>query len=504
LGGSLGKAVKRRHDEYAVSLKSKLGRLGGRPPGSPKVEQATLFGPVEVSKDASFVAPNADTRQPPNADTLQPPNADTRQPPNADTRQPPNADTRQPPNDKGESVKDGTSSADVGRERHETLQELRAKMDELLSHSPKPSPKRVNVSDTKLPFEPIDVDGLLLHRRQLRLSPSKAIGRIPVDAARSANQELLTLLALDPRLHDCDPSKALYLDTETTGLGGGTGTLAFLIGLAWFDEKGAVLEQLLLMSPAEEPALLRYLDRCLARSSMLVTFNGKSFDWPLLQSRYVMNRRSAPDGLPHLDLLSVARRLHRKRLGSVSLKRLESEVLGLNRGPDIDGSEIAPRYYHFLRTADASVLEVVIEHNVIDVLSMMALVGLYGEPLELLAPLDLVALGHNFIRAKAHDRASAVAELARTRGAGPEAIRLSARVAKARGDKQKALLDFEELASEISDDTVRLELAKLYEHVVRDPKRALACVEQGTGERMEALAKRKARLIRKLEKRNKV
>jgi hypothetical protein len=217
-----------------------------------------------------------------------------------------------------------------------------------------------------------------------------------------------------------------------------------------------------------------------------------------------MNHRSPPESLPHLDLLSIARRLHRQRIGSVSLKRVEVEVLGLTRGPDIDGSEIAPRYAHFLRTEDESELNVVVEHNVIDVLSMMALVGLYGEPLDLLDPLDLVALGNSFVRAKAHERAEGIADLARARGAGPEAIRLSARVAKARGDKQKALLNFEELAKEVSDDKVRLELAKLYEHVVRDPTRALGCVALGTGEKEDALNKRKARLERKLVKQNKV
>jgi hypothetical protein len=131
---------------------------------------------------------------------------------------------------------------------------------------------------------------------------------------------------------------------------------------------------------------------------------------------------------------------------------------------------------------------------------MMALVGLYGEPLELLAPMDLVMLGNNFIRAKAHERAENTAEIARERGAGAEAVRLAARVAKARGDKQKALVRFEELAQEVSDDQTRLELAKLYEHVVRDPERALNCVTQGTGESEVASEKRKNRLIRKIAK----
>jgi uncharacterized protein YprB with RNaseH-like and TPR domain len=395
---------------------------------------------------------------------------------------------------------ESSSTVPVEVDRQEVLEALREKMGKLLVRPSKPRQKRETPNDEKLPFEPIDVNGMTLHRRQLRFPKSKAIGRIPIDAASSATEEILSLLALDPSLRHCEPRRALYLDTETTGLGGGTGTLAFLLGLSWFDDNGAILEQLLLRSPAEEPAMLQYLACCLDGKSMLVTFNGKSFDWPLLQTRYVMNRMQAPESLPHLDLLSIARRIHRKRIGSVSLKHVESEVLGLERGPDVDGSEIAPRYHHYLRSSDESVLKAVVDHNVIDVLSMMALVGLYGEPLELLAPMDLVMLGNNFIRAKAHERAENTAEIARERGAGAEAVRLAARVAKARGDKQKALVRFEELAQEVSDDQTRLELAKLYEHVVRDPERALNCVTQGTGESEVASEKRKNRLIRKIAK----
>jgi hypothetical protein len=391
-------------------------------------------------------------------------------------------------------------AGDRAATREETLDELRAKMEALLATKPTEKRERANPSETTLPFFPVEIDGMILHRRQLRVAPSKTVGKIPCDAAACATSEMLSLLALDPSLRPCSPRKALYLDTETTGLGGGAGSLAFLLGLAWFDDDGLWLEQLLLRSPAEEPAMLRYLDDCLARSELLVTFNGKSFDWPLLKSRYVMNHRATPADLPHLDLLHIARRLHKKRVGSVTLKRLESEVLGLERGPDIDGAEIGPRYAHFLRSGDESALAIVVEHNAIDVLSMLALVGLYGEPLELLDPTDLVQLGQSFIRGKAHERADAVATLARSRGAGPEAIRLTARVAKARGDKVRALAHFEELARELSDDDVRLELAKLYEHVVRDPHKALEVVTLGTGESDEAQAKRRARLERKLGK----
>lgn len=397
----------------------------------------------------------------------------------------------------------GPAPSEGTEDRAETLAQLREQMGAILEQPARPKRQPKSPSETALPFFPHEIAGLTVHRRHLRIARSKTVGRIPVDSAGDATAEILGLLALDPRLLPCDPKKALYLDTETTGLGGGAGTLAFLLGLAWFDEEGPVLEQLLLTSPAEEPAMLHYLRERLDEASMLVTFNGKSFDWPLLQGRYVMNHLPVPNSLPHLDLLHIARRLHKKRVGSVTLKRVESEVLGLERGPDIDGAEIGPRYAHFLRTGDEEALSIVVTHNAIDVLSMLALVGLYGEPLGLLDARDLPSLGQSYLRGKAMDgalfRADEAANKAKALAVGPEARRLAARVAKARGDKQKALLEFEELSKEVSDESVRLELSKLYEHVVKDHRKALQLALDGTGETAEAWKKRTARLERKLK-----
>jgi uncharacterized protein len=382
--------------------------------------------------------------------------------------------------------------------RDQTIAALRAKMSEILEGAENKPKFTANPSQTSLPFDVAPLGTGRLHRRCQRVAASKTIGRIPVDAARTARAELLSLLALEPALRDCDPARALYLDTETTGLGGGAGTIAFLVGLAWFAGDELWLEQLLLVSPIDEPALLESLDERLREASMLVTFNGKSFDWPLLMGRYVMNRRAPPATPTHLDLLHVARRLHKLRLGSVTLKRLESEVLGLERGEDIDGAEIGPRYAHFLRTSDESALSVVVEHNATDVLSMAALVGLYGEPIALLAPLDLVGLGRTLSRAGEKDAALEVAEQARARGAGSEALRLAAQLHKARGDRLRALAEFEELAAEIDEPRVRLELAKLYEHLVKDHRAALQVIAQGTGETEEQIARRRTRVEGKL------
>lgn len=384
-------------------------------------------------------------------------------------------------------------------DRSDVLAALREKMAEILDQ-PLPVPRPpADPSGGLLPFVAEPRDGGMLYRRRLTLPPSHHVGRIPVDAAAAARSELLALLALDASLEGRDLGRALFLDTETTGLGGGSGITAFLVGLARFDANGRLeVEQLLLRSPADEAALVDVVRERLAECDLVVTYNGKAFDLPLLSSRAVMTRRPPLPSRPHLDLLHVARRLHKQRLGACRLVTLESDVLGFERGPDIEGGEIPARYAHFLRTGDEAALLAVVEHNAWDVASMAALVGLYGEPYDLLHPEDLVGLARTFKRARAFGRAEHAADTALERGAGPLARRVRGDIAKARGDIAKALADFEALLDEAPDPAVRLELAKLYEHFVKEPARALGLVEQGTSETEEAAVRRRARLEKKV------
>jgi uncharacterized protein len=389
-----------------------------------------------------------------------------------------------------------------GEDRHATLDMLRARMAEILGRPVPPPRAPADPELTTLPFVRRETDQGPLYQRLDRLPPSHHVGRMCVDVAATATAEMLALLALDPTLAAVEPLGALYLDIETTGLGGGAGVLAFLVGLAWFDDEGRlVMEQLLLRQPGEETALLELLRQRVERASFLVSYNGKTFDLPLLCGRYVMNRRPPLPARPHLDLLHVGRRLHKQRLGACRLKSLEADVLGYERVGDIEGGDVAARYCHFLRTGDEEALRAVIDHNALDVVSMAALVGLYGEPLRTLHDEDLVELARVFRRAKALDRAEVAANLALERARTPRARRVRGEIAKARGDRALALSDFEALATEVDDPSVRLELAKLYEHHVKAPLRALDVVEQGTGEAPEAVARRRARLERKLKRR---
>ncbi len=388
----------------------------------------------------------------------------------------------------------------VASERALTLADLRAKIAEVMGKE-FPEPRRAEPSDTLLPFARELRERGTLYRRLEPLRASHHVGRMPVDSAAAASSELLALLALDPKLSGCNFERALFLDTETTGLGAGAGVVAFLVGMAWFDrERKLHIEQLLVRKLVDEPAMIDRLRECIEAAEVIVTYNGKTFDLPVLSARCVMNRAPALPERPHLDLLHIARRLHKQRLGQCRLISLERSVLGFERGPDIEGAECAARYGHFLRTGDEAALAGVVEHNAWDVVTMAALVGLYGEPIDLLHPEDLVGLARTLRRAGALERAEQVADTALSRGGGSLARRARVEISKARGDRARALTDLETLVDELDDPGLRLELAKLYEHFVKTPLRALELVERGTGETEAASQRRRARLEKKLQK----
>jgi hypothetical protein len=388
----------------------------------------------------------------------------------------------------------------VGRQR--TLEDLRRRMAEILAR-PTPVPRAVEPSGVRMPLEELpfvrrDTDAGVLYQRVEGLPASHRVGTVGLEAALGASAEALALLAFDEAIAAASPRGFLFLDIETTGLGG-AGSLAFLVGLASFDASGKLfVEQLLLDRPGNERALLERVRERVASAELVVSFNGKAFDQPMLAARFVMNRLPPPAFPPHLDLLHVGRRLHRRRLSRCTLKHLESEVLGFVRGEDIDGHEVATRYVRYLQTGDAAGLAAVIDHNYWDVVSMVAFVGLYGQPLPELAALDLASLARTLKRAGAPSRAIDAADLACRRGGGVEALRIRAELAKGRGDVDAALRDFELICAQADDPRSRLELAKLYEHRLRRPDRALYWVELGTSETALIHERRRSRLARKV------
>jgi hypothetical protein len=164
------------------------------------------------------------------------------------------------------------------------------------------------------------------------------------------------------------------LDTETTGLATAAGTVAWLIGLGWWEPGDRFRQvQLLLPDHAEERALLTALAATIAPNAWLVTYNGRGFDWPLLVARYRLARRAAPGHEGHLDLLPIVRRLFRHRMENARLRTAEAELLGLHRLGDVEGWEIPSRYLQFLRGGPAELLVDVVRHNDQDVRSLARL-----------------------------------------------------------------------------------------------------------------------------------
>ena len=169
----------------------------------------------------------------------------------------------------------------------------------------------------------------------------------------------------------------VFFDLETTGLSGGAGTLAFLVGCAWFEADGAfTTRQFLLTRYAEERPLLAAAAAELARAGALVSFNGKSFDAPLLETRYLFHRLGwVGAGMPHLDVLHPARQFWKSEgeESACSLQAFERHIIGARRVGDVPGFEIPARYFQFVRSGDARPLEAVLEHNRLDLLTLAAL-----------------------------------------------------------------------------------------------------------------------------------
>ena len=295
---------------------------------------------------------------------------------------------------------------------------------------------------------------------------------------------LISQWAKDPVIQKLSLEKFAFLDTETSGLSGGTGTYAFMVGTARFINGKYVLKQFFMRDPAEEPALLEGLAKFLAPCEALVTFNGKAFDAPLLTTRYKIHHIPVPyKDYSHLDLLPLARRLWRDRLESRALKYLEEHVLGLTRSSEeVPGYEIPWLYFDYLRTGDATPLGGVFYHNAMDVVAMAALLAHMNDMLE--SPydgkvqhgLDFVALGKLFEDLGHWEQAARLFERGLEFGLDESdfgvAVKRLSILQKRRGDMDEAVRLWEESAKR-GHLYAFIELAKYYEHKQHDAKSAM-------------------------------
>jgi uncharacterized protein YprB with RNaseH-like and TPR domain len=293
-----------------------------------------------------------------------------------------------------------------------------------------------------------------------------------------------------------DLRRPLFLDTETTGLSGGTGTVAFLVGLAWREAGGLTLAQYFLRDFNQENALLWSVGQCVNEAGVLVSYNGRCFDWPLLQTRLVMRRAAWPSP-PHFDLLTLARRIFRPRLPDCALQTIEQAVLDLHRADDLPGSMIPSRYFAWLRDGDPHILDSVFTHNRQDVVSMALLLARFEAVLrgsDDLHPLDRFGRAR-FLEVRGF-HGQAIDEyrqlwLHRSRGTPPQmrgalGLRL-ARLLRRQGRWEEARSVLEDCwRAQSYPYPVAIELAKLLEHQARDFNAARRIV--GDALRLLALA----------------
>lgn len=305
------------------------------------------------------------------------------------------------------------------------------------------------------------------------------VGEFAARPERLAGLGLLYRLRASPH-----PERVVFLDTETTGLAGGAGTIPFLVGLAWLDGGDLHVEQLFLDHPRDEPAMVHRLAERLARFEHVVTYNGRAFDVPLLQNRFVLHRTPFPPLETSLDLLPGARRLHRRHLDDRSLSSIERHVLGFHREDDVPGAEIPGIYQELLFAGRTSRMAGVIRHNRWDVVALAALLGLHARLAEtsaaelgLDAAVDL-ALGElrylagNLERARVDlERAAACAQPGGETWAS--AWTWLARLHRRCGHPEESAVCWGRILARLPEHgPAHLGLAKYHEHRTRDLARA--------------------------------
>ncbi len=348
-------------------------------------------------------------------------------------------------------------------------------------------------------------------------------GRYPLGRVLTVPLDPLPRLLIPAGFPPVSPTHMAFLDTETTGLAGGTGTVAFLVGVGFVNEGGVEVRQYFLRDLHEEPAMLERLAEDLARQNVqaIVTYNGRGFDLPLLETRFTLNAIPSPlRYLRHLDLLIHARRVWRPRLRRCSLGNVEAHVLGHRRdGIDIPGWLVPHIYREYLHTRDPRPLRQIFYHNLHDVLSLIALTDIllrawhdpWSEPA--LAPEDFLARARDLLDAREWDAAENALRHILRHTSRPDvrqrAYALLGTLLKRAQRWPEAVSVWERWAEEFPQDMAPYEeLAKYYEWHARDIPQALAWTERALGHlaradnalnhrQRDALKHRHKRLLRK-------
>ena len=312
-------------------------------------------------------------------------------------------------------------------------------------------------------------------------------GSVPIKPF--SRYEVLCEWAQANNLAESDISDFIFLDTETTGLSGGTGTIPFMIGVGRFIDDQFILEQFFLRNPSEEKAQLAALNKFVNGGKAIVSYNGKSFDLPIINTRYIINQINNPfDDMAHIDLLHITRRVWKRRLKQCNLGNIEKEILGFYRtNEDIPGYLVPEFYRNYVINGDASQIANIFYHNEIDVVSLSALFTILAAILEDPTPEnlsyveDIYSIGRLM---ESLNRDVIAEELYASDcflSSSEEDLTLSllsrARIHKRNRNYPEALPLWHQVYS-LGSIEAGLELAKYYEHIAKDYQQAIVITTQ--------------------------
>jgi uncharacterized protein len=291
---------------------------------------------------------------------------------------------------------------------------------------------------------------------------------------------------------DIQLDQALFFDTETTGLAGGAGTYIFLMGLGYFTREAFCVRQYFMSDYHEEEAFLWAINQLFAQDfKLLVSYNGKCYDFPLMQTRFIMSRLPLQlNNYQHLDLLFPTRRLWKRRLKDCSLSNIERRILNISRDEDIPGYLIPHVYFRYLQDKDASPLKPIFSHNLQDIISLAILAAKIGhvlrEPFHASRGnngIDLYSIGRIYEINKDYEHSSRCYEEALncdlTDEDSLEILRLSSYAYKKQGNWQRAERAWRDIIS-FTNEFILFpyeELAKYYEHRLKEYSKAINVVE---------------------------
>jgi uncharacterized protein YprB with RNaseH-like and TPR domain len=375
-------------------------------------------------------------------------------------------------------------------EKSQVISELRQRLDRLLE------PKKIYRKKEVLPIETLvngeiisTPDGETFQVKEY-FSPHFRCGEMTLAEILDIPTYPAHLLLKDERFKELDLRKALFLDTETTGLAGGTGTFAFMIGLGFYEGNRFLVQQFFMRDYSEERASLFLLKGLLESFQYLITFNGRHYDIPLLETRFILSRLpSKIREMPNFDLLYPARKIWKGAYDNCRLITLESQLLGMERVDDIPSEWIPYLYFDYVQTGDASKIHKVFYHNRMDIFSMVALVGrihlFYHDP-QVAQPrkgVEHFALGRLFWEHRHPEKAISCFEIALKRcgdNLSWEVMKWLSMALKKIGQGEKARSLWEEMVTwpYPKDTFPYIELAKYYEHRLKDFEGAIAYVEK--------------------------